>query len=373
MPTLPLYTPGESPDASHRVAAPGGYEFWRFEGVGASGDVRFVATLGVGHRAHPEYLRRYARYRRRPTRHPPPLPAEYPCVHFAAYANGAPLGQFTEHLAADQFSASPQQLAVTIGANAAAREPDGTTSLRLRGVASGSSTRGRAGQTLSAQLTFRPAAPHAARELELLPRSPDGDLHRWAVAGGPCEVSGFVSASGGDDGNGRGVRDVDVSGRGFHDHAYGTGPLGLGMRHWMRGTLLLRDRALAFHLFEPAARGSPPHVRAVAVDAAGVRDLPARINGPLAFDVRSGAAAYPRELRIDVPGGAPLVLQKPRVLASDATHTRLIYTSAGGGFDGEVFCEAAATPKTAWPPAGRVDLREAEQPLARAGEEVAAD
>ena len=43
MPTLPLFAPpnahqaaGASPDASHRVTAPGGYEWWHFDAPDAA-------------------------------------------------------------------------------------------------------------------------------------------------------------------------------------------------------------------------------------------------------------------------------------------------------------------------------------------------
>src|SRR5207248_6338708 len=69
MPTLPLYDPAPTnPDDPHRVAAPGGYECWRFDAEDSAANFRVVAKLWDGYAFDPAYLRRYALYRRFPTR-----------------------------------------------------------------------------------------------------------------------------------------------------------------------------------------------------------------------------------------------------------------------------------------------------------------
>lgn len=357
MPTLSLYQPPDDPNASHRVAAPGGYEFWRFEGVSGSGDVRFVATLGVGHPAHPEYLRRYARYRRRPTRHAPPVPSEYPCVHFAVYRGGGLLAEFTEFFGGEQFSASPRHPEASAGANAFTREADGTTSLALRGFPAAAG--GGPVQSLSAQLTFRPLVACPAQEVPLLVPGPDAGEHHWVVAAPFCDVSGFISATG-DNGNGHPGSDIGFRGRGFHDHGYGTGPPGLGLRRWGRGTVLLHDRVLAFHFFQLGLRDAPSAMCLVEAGAAGVRELPAVPKVTGWSDGRSGGAATPREMRIEVRGASTRVLKGPRVLHSGPAHTRLVYSTESPDSAGEAFIEVAAPPRMEWRPATRVDLPQIE-------------
>jgi hypothetical protein len=83
MPTIPLFTPTEDPDAWHQVRAPGGSEWWYLDAREDGADLRVVAILFDGCPVHPEYLRRYARYRRRPTRFAPPVPRDFPCIYFA--------------------------------------------------------------------------------------------------------------------------------------------------------------------------------------------------------------------------------------------------------------------------------------------------
>src|SRR6476620_7097979 len=109
MPVLPLFQPPAHPDAWHRVTAPGGGEWWHFDAEDASGRFQFVATWFEGFPLHPDYLRRYHRYRRAPTRHPPPLPGEFPCVYFALYEQGRVLAQFLAQYAPGAFSASAER------------------------------------------------------------------------------------------------------------------------------------------------------------------------------------------------------------------------------------------------------------------------
>ena len=74
VPTLPLLenpTPTDA-DAPRIITAPGGYQWWYFEAHDPVADVRVVAILFDGNAFHPKYLRRYAWYRRMPTRIAPP-------------------------------------------------------------------------------------------------------------------------------------------------------------------------------------------------------------------------------------------------------------------------------------------------------------
>src|SRR6202035_598239 len=134
MPTLPLYIPPTNADAWHRVTAPGGYEWWYFDAEDATDDVQIVGILFEGFVFHPEYLRRYARYRRRPTRVAPPLPAEYPCAYLVVYRGGQIAWQCMMQYAPADYQASDAGLDVRIGPNSLRREADGSLRLHLEGV-----------------------------------------------------------------------------------------------------------------------------------------------------------------------------------------------------------------------------------------------
>src|SRR5688572_5757832 len=94
MPTLPLFElpkvePGVPPHVSHRVRAPGGYEWWHFDARDAgAGDVRVQIDLFAGDPFNRAYRRAYARYRRRPTRVTPPVPGDYPNLTATVFSKG---------------------------------------------------------------------------------------------------------------------------------------------------------------------------------------------------------------------------------------------------------------------------------------------
>jgi carotenoid 1,2-hydratase len=346
MPTLPLYTPADVPDASHRVVAPGGYETWHFDAESAAGEVRLVAVLGVGPPLHAPYLSRYLQYRRRPRRRPPPVPGDYPFAHFAVYEDDRALAQFSTHAAPEDFAASPHEPAVKVAGNEFVRDPDGSFSLRFRGVPSGTGTRRTGASCLSAQLTFRPLLPHPPYETALTGHSISPDLHQWVIAAPSCEVWGSVAITPeGSDGSRAGVREMDFRGRGYHDHRYGTGPLGATLRRWASGRVFLGGTTYAFHVARPLDRRLGDDVRLVRCDADGVEVVekePLRV----AWGVGRGLQPpYPAELACD----SRLRLVRPRVVDASASRVRLLYHASahGGGETGTAWCEVEQPPRRA--------------------------
>jgi hypothetical protein len=366
MPTLPLYTPSATPDASHRVVAPGGYEAWHFDAGSDSGALRVVATVGVGDPFHAEYLSRYLRYRRRPTRVPPPLPWEYPWARLAVYEGARLLARFTAHPRPGEFTASASRPEVNAGANGFMRDADCSLALRLQGQSSDASG------PISARLTFRPLAPHGPHETAVLPASTAGDEHRWVVADPWCDVSGTVTVPG---------REIDFRGRGYHDHTYGTGPLLTAMRRGVRGRILLRDRAVAFYIAEPVEQHLPVEVRLVDAGAqgvrevAGVRELTDGFAAATRWRRTARSGLYPGALHLHGPA-LDLKLTAPAVLESPAGHVHMTYSAASEAYAGQALCEVWAATRSPWrlpgrmtgPAAGRGDGIEHEPAGAEAAE-----
>jgi hypothetical protein len=345
MPTLPLYTPNAIADASHRVVAPGGYELWHFDAESSAGDIRLIARLGEGDPFQRDYLPRYLQYRRRPTRWPPPLPAEYPAAHVAVYEGERLLGQFTTQCPPDQFSASAHRPQVKVEANEFVREQDGAISLRLRGTPARESTARDTEPlaTLSAQLTFRPILRDLSHDSCVLPRRVNGDAHHWVVAETMYEVSGTISLGG---------RDVDFRGLGYHDHTYGTGPLPAEVRHWVRGRLIRRDRLVAFYLVTPLDR-HPAEARLIEADAAGARELPVASARTVGWRPSKSGHHFPQELHIASREIGEFTLTGPRPLEPISAYTRLTYSCATGPYAGSVLCELLAAPIGRWRAPGR--------------------
>ena len=409
MPDLPMFVPPADPDGWHRVTAPGGYEWWYFDAEDASGRLRLVAILLEGFVFHPGYLRRHAKFLRRPTRTAPPVPGDHPCAYFALYEDGKVVGQFMTEYPPTDFAASPDKPDVQVGPNRFWREPDGSLRITLTGTPWKLTWQGPkllAGDELSADLTFRPRTPtgpaagQPAAERTFLSRKLSGADHRWVIASPLCDVSGTVylgessvggrgvRATGGASGAGSSVgRSIDFAGRGYHDHNYGTAPIGPGLHRWVWGRAIAPtsasdedsvaasrlgtdastgagagDRMYTFHFARPRDGRLPDEVHLVRADAAGVRDVPVA-SAAVDWDGRSATfLRYPKAIDF----GPHLRLSNPRVVDSAPFYLRLVYDAvmdAGSGGNGggdnagittTAFCEVAYPHRLRWPLLGRM-------------------
>lgn len=226
MPTVPMFIQHAQPtNASHGVFAPGGYEWWHFDAEDGGGN---VVTIDVcnGCPFHPEYVKRYQRYLKSPTRTRPPVPGDFPCVSACLYEQDRRTAGFHVVLPAGGLVASRERLELVAGANTVRVRGDGSTGVSIAGPAG----------TLSAELTFRPIGSFAAWEGEVS-GSADAEVHRWVLVDPLCGVEGEVVA-------GEQRRIVKVRGWGFRDYAYGTRPMDVDLR----GRVLAEDRFVAFRM-----------------------------------------------------------------------------------------------------------------------------
>jgi hypothetical protein len=203
MPTIDLFEPRpiESADAWHRVTAPGGYEWWHFDAVFPANGIRLVVRFCLGGLYHAEHRRRYADYLKRPTRVAPPVPADYPSVRVVRYEGGKLIAAACYPYGAAEFRASSERLDVAIGPHRVWRGDDGTIQLVLDDIAN---------------LLLRPRGTAVARESEItVPASAGCARHFWVLADPVCDVTGALKND----------SECTVSGTGYHDHCYGTGPV----------------------------------------------------------------------------------------------------------------------------------------------------
>jgi hypothetical protein len=402
--TLSLYDPSP-PDADgwHSVRSPGGYEWWHFDAEDDSGQLRFVAGLCEGYVFHPGYLRRYYQYLANPTQNPPPLPGEYPCAWFAIFEGGRVLGEYLTQVLPQEFAASAAGPEVRVGPNQLSRNPDGSLQLRLSN-----------GQ-LSAQATFHPSLleharrvikEHAAiipsartpgegqgdaldagaddrtqnsphpnplpeyREREARAKTPDsvmtsnntasgvlerdflsrkmtGADHRWVMANPLCRVQGQVRL---------GTRVIEFAGRGYHDHNFGSAPLGPGLRRWVRGRVLWEDAMVAFHYARPRRRRLGDELTLIQGDAKGVREVPVTLSKTDWSGRTALAVRYPTRLHLKMTGPAAgeIRLESPRVIQATAYQLRLTYEARFGQRTGQAFCEVGYPRRLTWPVVGRM-------------------
>jgi hypothetical protein len=326
MPTLPLLTDPANPNGSHRVLAPGGYEAWHFDASSDDGKLHVIAALHEAWGLDPAYLRKYAWYRRFPTRVTPPNPLEFPAVTFVLCEEGRQTVRFNARMRAGR-SAEDVRISgddgrgVRIGASHAERSGDGSMRLHLRGT-----DRLR---TIAANLTFRPTLPRAGRELTLVD-SPAVGLHRWVIIDPLCEVEGEISIF--EPSGGGTPRTISFAGNGTHHHRYGTRPLAAA--NWFGGRVLLDERAFAFEQVSGLREGR--HDEAVVVSA-----------GVEATDVQ-------RDARVSHEGDDVRIgfihLARPRVLESKGCETLLSYDARVGGESGVALCRRIQ--RRRWIPAG---------------------
>jgi len=314
MPTLPLYTPSPGhPDASHAVTAPGGYERWYFDAESAAGDLRVVAVFSQGAADHPDhaaYLRHYRYYRLFPTRRRPPVPAEWSAVSLTVYAPGAEAMHLVRACAPGEFLAAAGRLDLSAGPDRVGTESDGSTRMTL--------------EAWGAELTFRPLWAHRPGEVDLFPRPRAREQHHWVVAAPYCAVEGSVRIGAG--------RTVALSGRGYHDHQFGTTPI----RSWMRGRILGQPGVTAFHIDgvgqAAGPRRYPREAHYVDADAEGVRDA--------ATLVRLEGNHLPTSIDFNSAG---ISLSRPQVFDRSGAVRRVVYEVSAekvSGLDGRAaFCE----------------------------------
>lgn len=396
MPTLPLMTPTPHADAWRRVAAPGGYESWRFDASSDDGKLHLVAALHFGHPLDPQYLRRYALYRRFPTRVRPPVPAEFCAVTFALLEWGRPALRFSVPTAAtlDDFNASDDGRTVRLGASHMNRGADGVLRLHLRGTYYD--------RTITVNLAFRPQL-HGTCEIDLAPAcetasdapareiasdnavpravasgarfpleetplaspittptdastatptaspvtpllgasataSPPGGRHGWVVVDPLCDVDGEISLFVGESGGP--PRVTPFAGVGCHDHRFGTRPLGELAGRWVSGRALFEDRAILFQQVDDACF----------VCRARIHHAPPRVSNDELKISGSGTSrwgiGYPE--MIELPGDVRLM--RPRVMASSLASVIIAYDAVGDLETGRALVQVAKPRRLLWAP-----------------------
>ena len=160
MPTLPLYDATAHPDAWHRVIAPGGYELWHFEAEDAESGVHLTVDLVEGDQLSRDYMRAYRRYRRRPTRVAPPLPADYPCVRVSMSEGGRTLWKLDLPQPPGALQASTTAPGVALGPCVLRGTEDGGIrfTMEIPGLRGGP-------RTSFGDLTFRPSETGSGYEV----------------------------------------------------------------------------------------------------------------------------------------------------------------------------------------------------------------
>jgi hypothetical protein len=292
---------------------------------------------------HSEYLRRWSRYQRTPTRHAPPLPREYPCVYAAVYEKGRLLAQSMTQYPAAEFSASVDRPKVKIGPNAMELNDGGAYRLRTDAVPWELTWQGPKlldDERLLLELEFQPSG-RGLPEREFFSRRLAGADHRWIIAAPRCGVTGTIHFAG---------RDVRIAGSGYHDHNFGTGPVGPGLHRWIWGRMLLEDCAVTFQYARARDRSLPDEVHLIEANGANAVEVPVqKVTADWSGRSREWLN-FPRMFALD----DLLTMQNPRIVDSSPFCMRLIYDARWRGNTGASFCEIAYPHRLRWPVLGRM-------------------
>ena len=318
MPTIPLYSRDAHPDEWHHVTAPGGYEWWYFQAQSLADGRIITARMSIGLPFDPEYVRRYLRYRRHPTRVPPPRPGDFLETRLTVVRGGIVEHDCMVRPMPDELDASVNGRGVRIGQSGF----DGSQ-LSLRGT-------DRVGRAISARLHFRPRAAAESVEREFMQRSFAGAEHRWIVAGARCDVEGQVQVDG---------AATAFAGVGYHDHHYGTNLPAQDALRWFHGRAMGEDGSwcVSFHHVQPRNRRADPEFHLIEINESGVaRESKVGTNDVVwQYPMSRGALPkYPSEARF----GSALHLTDGRGISASKWDVQAMYNAEYRGKRGRALC-----------------------------------
>lgn len=337
MTTVPLYSSPIGLNASHGVFAPGGYERWYFEAEDVYRDVRIVAALYSGYPFHPEYLRRYERYLRHPTRIPPPVPADYPVACFAVYRSKDLLAHFIMQYPSGAMRATDGAAGVQIGPN---QFVGGAASqLTLSGITSkkgGIWAELHAGRMLGGIFNLTSSgSDNSFEERTYISPEISGATHRWIVTNPLCQVTGTIRCAG---------ETIEFAGRGYHDQSYGTAAIGDGVKYWMSGQVLFEESAYAFQFIRPADPECSDEVHLVEATQ-HTKEISIGYADAKAFAMTTSGVRYPTKVNFE----DVLELDEPRLLDTSLYSAQLLYSARIRGRSGRAYCQIVHPNRLRWP------------------------
>ena len=305
-PSLPLFDAGAPPDAWHRIQSPGGYESFDFHAAMPSsdggGDLLVSISFFVGDILSLDYARNYALYRRRPTRHRPPLPTQFAGARLCILEKGKPLVEITNPAPGGKVAAS--DCGVLMGENQLIRKRRGFH-LKLSDPAGG----------VSVSFYF---APRLKQQLV----EPGPADHRHYVCDPVCAVKGTVQHGG---------RVILFRGWGTYEHFHGVGPL---RSRWMiRGKILEPMKTTTFLATEAATN-------LIEADSDAVRDSEGEgviFEGAMWSHFQIG---HPTVIRI-----GPNAFSRPKRLARSPGELHVIYERLDGG-GSPLWCQINRLPRS---------------------------
>lgn len=227
-------------DAYHVQRTPGAYEWWNFEAIDQAGN-GVVVTLFEGLPFHPYYqaaMARWNRHGRKAFITPPSdaLASYYPAAYMGVYQGGARVAQFLNLYPHGSFEGHTDQPEIRVGPNRVTLRADGSFGIIARGYPfeiRGGIPKPRLDQVLSATLNFAPTFTGVQHIRPLRPQGRDGSHHHWVLAAPHGRMTGRIQQIA--ENEAVALLDLPLNAAGYHDHMYGQGPLGSGVRQFVWG------------------------------------------------------------------------------------------------------------------------------------------
>src|ERR1700722_7259199 len=229
--------------------SPGAYEWWHFDGQDDHSGYCFSAQFYAGNPLSPYYqeaLRRYLKEAQPPLVNPtvatPPNPLDFCGVVFRVFKSGSLVNEFLQEFSPGQLKAAEGHPAVLLGPNRfhwdASGEQPGYV-VTLQGTVPQN-------KSLRARLFFTPEKTAA------LPNESFGTFptHTWVLAAPRCRLEGTLQWC---DTEGETLKEVHLSGSGYHDHHFGTIPLDRFLKSWHWGHAFLESKTIIYSYQAPHA------------------------------------------------------------------------------------------------------------------------
>ena len=243
-----------SQEARRHQRTPGAYEWWSFDAINESG-TGVAVSLFEGLPFHPGYLASVNRYVHRPMGSPFDVvpkdaqSATYLAAYVAVFEQGKRVAQGLNLYPSDADDDSPDDMTeIRVGPNRITLRQDGSLGLVARvypyGLRRWQPKLVRS-QTLTVSLNFAPTMPGVQHVRPFRGPGLDGATHVWALSCPHAHVTGTVQHL--NVSEGVSLSDMHIDCTGYHDHVYGQGGLGQGIRKLQWGYLLGDDWAAIWH------------------------------------------------------------------------------------------------------------------------------
>ncbi|HVT81900.1 MAG TPA: hypothetical protein VHM90_14735 [Phycisphaerae bacterium] len=237
-----------SEESLHSLAEPGAYEWWYFHALSPAGD-GILLSLFQGLPFHPKYLTQINRFQHRlgGSKPWPGLEASrYPAAYLAVYEGGKRIAQFLNLYPPDSSQASPTD--IRVGPNRITLRHDGSFGITARGYPyelSRGRPKKRHDLVLSTSLSFAPTFPGVQHTRPF--RAPDrsGATHHWILTAPHGRMTGNAQLL--DSATQTANFQIDVDTLGYHDHVYGQGGLGSGVKTLLWGFIQGDHWTAAWH------------------------------------------------------------------------------------------------------------------------------